>query len=58
MVKNLSANVGDGGSIPGSGKSSREGNGNPHQYSHLKNPMDRGTWRATAHRTVKESDTT
>ena len=58
MVKNLSANVGDGGSFPGSGRSPGEGNGNPHQYSHLKNPMDRGTWRVTAHRTVKELDTT
>ena len=35
-------NVGDGGSIPGSGRSSGEENGNPLQYSHLENPMDRG----------------
>ena len=34
-------NVGDQGSIPGSGRSSGEGNGNPLQYSHLENPMDR-----------------
>ena len=33
-------NVGDPGSIPGSGRSPREGNGNPHQYSCLENPMD------------------
>ena len=31
-------------SIPGSGRSSEEGNGNPVQYSHLENPMDRGAW--------------
>ena len=36
--------VGDPGSIPGSGRSSGEGNGNPLQYSCLENPMDRGTW--------------
>ena len=37
-------NVGDPGSIPGSGRSSGEGNGNPLQYSCLENPMDAGTW--------------
>ena len=42
-------NVGDPGSIPGSGRSPREGNGNPLQYSCLENPMDRGAWRATVH---------
>ena len=47
MVKDLPANAGDTGSIPGSGRSSGEGNGNPLQYSHLKNPMDRGAWWAT-----------
>ena len=36
-------NVGDLGSIPGSGRSG-EGNGNPLQYSCLENPMDGGTW--------------
>ena len=34
-------------SISGSGRTPGEGNGNPPQYSHLKNPMDRGTWWAT-----------
>ena len=34
-----------------------EGNGNPLQYSHLENPMDRGAWRATDYG-VTESDTT
>ena len=42
MVKDSSANAGDVGSIPGSGRSSREGNGNPLQCSYLENPMDRG----------------
>ena len=37
-------NVGDPGSIPGSGRSPGEGNGNPFQYSCLENPMDRGSW--------------
>ena len=49
MVKNLPVSVGDPGSIPGSGRSPREGNGNPLQYSCLKNSMDRGAWWATAH---------
>ena len=47
MVKNLPANAEDEGSIPGSGRSPGEGNGNPLQYSCLGNPMDRGAWRAT-----------
>ena len=37
-------NVGDSGSIPGSGRSPGEGNGNPLQYSCLENPMDGGVW--------------
>ena len=47
MVKNPPARAGDAGSIPGSGRSPGEGNGNPLQYSSLGNPMDRGAWRAT-----------
>ena len=39
-----SYNKGDPGSIPGSGRSSGEGNGNPLQFSSLENPMDRGAW--------------
>ena len=35
--------------IPGSGRSLAEGHGNPFQYSHLENPMDRGAWWATVH---------
>ena len=37
-------NAGDLGSIPGSGRSPGEGNGNPLQYYCLENPMDRGAW--------------
>ena len=46
-------NVGDSGSIPGSGRSSGEGNGNPLQYSCLENPMDGGAWWATVHGVAK-----
>ena len=49
VIKNLYANVRDGGSIPGSGSSPGEGNGTPLQYSCLENPMDRGTWWAAVH---------
>ena len=42
-------NAGDLGSTPGLGRSPREGNVNPLQYSCLKNPMDRGAWQATDH---------
>jgi len=41
--------TGDLGSIPGSGRSHAEGNGNPLQYSCLGNPMDRGAWWAIVH---------
>ena len=58
MVKNPPANEGDLGSIPGSGKSPGEGNGNPLHYSCMGNPMDRGAWQATVHGVTKESDTT
>ena len=43
-VKASACNVGDPGSVPGSGRSPGEGNGNPLQYSCLENPMDGGTW--------------
>ena len=49
VVKNPPANAGDLGSIPGSGRSPGEGNGNPLQYSCLGNPMDGGAWWATVH---------
>ena len=47
--KESAGNAGDPGSIPGWGRSSGEVNGNPLQYSCLKNPIDRGTWQATVH---------
>ena len=56
VVKNLPANAGDlrdAGSIPGSGRSPGEGNGNPFQYSCLENSTDRGAWRATVHGVAK-----
>ena len=46
-------NVGDPGSIPESGRSPEEGNGNPVHYSCLENPMDKGAWWATAHGVLK-----
>ena len=52
-VKNLPANAGGAGSIPGSGRSIGEGNGNPLQYPCLGNPMDRGAWRAIVHGVAK-----
>ena len=44
------------GSSPGLGRSPREGNGNPLQYSCLRNPTDRGAWRATVRGVAKELD--
>ena len=41
------------GSVPGSGRSPGEGNGNPLQDSCLENPMDRGAWQATVHGVTK-----
>ena len=58
MVKASAYNAGDLGSIPGLGRSTGEGNGNPLQYSCLENPMDRGAWWATVPQGRKESDTT
>ena len=56
VVKNLPANARDTkdvGSIPESGRSPGEGNGNPLQYSCLGNPKDRGAWQATLHGAAK-----
>ena len=58
VVKNLPANTGDVGLIPGLGRSPGEGHDHPLQYSCLENPMDRGAWWATVHGVTKESDTT
>ena len=52
-LKNPPAIAGDLGSIPGSGRSHGGGHGNPPQYSCLKNPMDRGAWRATVQGVTK-----
>ena len=59
VVKNLRANEGDirdRVSIPGSGRSSGGGHGNPLQDSCLENPMDRGAWWAIVHR-ITQSQT-
>ena len=53
MVKNLPANAGNMGSIPGLGRSPGEGNGNLPQYSCLENPVVRGAWWATVHGVIK-----
>ena len=56
VIKNLSANLGDlrdAGSIPGWGRSSGGGHGNPLQYPCLENPMDREAWQAKVHVVTK-----
>ena len=61
MINNPSASAGDVrdmGSIPGSGRSPRGGNGNPLQDSCLRDPMNRGAWWATVHVVTKELDMT
>ena len=52
-VKESTCNAGDLGLNPGLGRCPGEGNGYPLQYSCLKNPMDRGDWRATVHGVAK-----
>ena len=56
--KEFTCSAGDPGSIPGLGRSLREGNGYLLQYSCLKNPIDRGAWQATVHGVNKELNTT
>ena len=51
--KASACNAGDPSSIPGSGISPGEGNGNPLQYPCLENPMDSGAWWATVHAVAK-----
>ena len=51
--KESACNVGDLDLIPGLERSPGEGNGYPLQYSGLENPMDRGTWQATARGVTK-----
>ena len=56
VVKNLPANSGDArdeGSVSGSGRSPGEGNGNPLQYSCLKNSMESRVWQTAAHGVTK-----
>ena len=55
--KESACNGGEPGSIPGSGRSPGEGNGNPLQYSCLENSMERGAWWSLVHG-VAESDAT
>ena len=57
-VKNQPASTADMHSIPGSGRSLGEGNGNPLQYSYLENPIDRRAWWAAVHGITKELDMT
>ena len=49
VVKNVPANAGDTGSVPGSGRSRGRGNDNPLQCSCLENSMDREVWQAIVH---------
>ena len=56
--KESACNTGDMGSIPESGRSPGEGNGNTLQYSCLENPMNTGAYPATVHGVTKESDIT
>ena len=53
VVKNLPANAGDVGLIPGLGKSPGEGNDNIFYYSCLGNPMETGAWQGIVHRATK-----
>ena len=57
LIKNLPANEEDASSILGWGRSPGEGKGNPLQYFCLGDPMDRETWRATAHGVSHNSET-
>ena len=52
-VKNLPANAGDVGSIPGLGRSPGEENGYPLQYSCLENAVGREAWQPTVHGVAK-----
>ena len=53
MSKQSACNAGDPGLIPGSERSSGEGNGNPLQYFCLENPMNRGAWWTIVHRVTR-----
>ena len=58
VVKNPPANAGDIGSIPGPGRSPGGGNGNPHQYSCLENPVESGMQSNYSPWSHKELETT
>ena len=58
MVKCLPAMQGNPASIPGSGRSPGEGNGNPLQYPCLENSMEGGAWWVYSPRGCRESDRT
>ena len=59
ILATSAGDIRDAGSTSGLGRSSREGNGNPLQYSCLENSMDRGAWQGTVHgRVLKELDMT
>ena len=58
VVKNPPASVGYAGLMPGSGRSPKEGNENPLQYSCLVKPMDREAWRSIVDGVTKELDIT
>ena len=53
VTREYTYNAGDLGSIPGSGRSPGEGNGNPLQYFCLENSLDRGAWWAIVHGVAK-----
>ena len=53
VVKNVPANAGDTGSVPGWGRSAGVGNSNPLKYSCLENSKNRGAWWATVHGVIK-----
>ena len=56
VIKHLTANAANAGSIPGSGRSPGEGNGNPFQYSCLGNPTNVGDWWDAVHGVTKRSN--
>ena len=53
VVKNTSADTGDAGSMPESGRSPGGGNEHPLQYSCLENSMDKGAWWVAVHRVTR-----
>ena len=53
VAQESTCNLGDMDMIPGLGRSPEEENGNPLQYSGLRNPIDRGAWQTTVHGLVK-----